>query len=57
MEKKYPSLKEWKIWGFVDGVKFRIEVPKDEEEQNAYYTAFKRTHVVNNVIAFDAMGR
>ena len=50
-------MEKWKIWGFVDGVKFKVEQPKDAAEQNAYYTAFKRCHVVNNVIAFDALGK
>ena len=49
--RKYPTLSSFNIWGFVDGVKFRVQRPKDEAEQNAYYTAFKKMHVINNVVA------
>ena len=54
--RKYPTLAEYNVWGWVDGVKFKVKVPKDSR-QNAYYTAFKKMHVVNNVVAFDATGR
>ena len=44
--RKYPTLAEYNVWGWVDGVKFKVKVPKDSR-QNAYYTAFKKMHVVN----------
>ena len=31
---KYPALAAYNIWGFSDGVKFRVEVSLDEQEQS-----------------------
>lgn len=56
LAKKFPGLDEYQIWGFVDGVKLPILEPFGEEVQNAYYTSFKRAHVINNVLVFDTQG-
>ena len=34
----FMTMKKWKIWGFVNGVKFKVMQPKDEAEQNTYHT-------------------
>ena len=50
------QLNDYNVWGFVDGVFFQIQNPRDEATQNAYYNSWRAYCSVTNVIVFTPDG-
>eukprot|EP00944_MAST-04C_sp_MAST-4C-sp1_P004341 g4341.t1 len=54
---KYPRLRNYKIWGFMDGFKSNTMRPKNDNVQSANYSGYVGKHCVNNVLLMDVLGK
>ena len=45
-----------RIWGFVDGMKLRMDKPSDSEVQRLWYSQYKKYHCTSNIFLFCADG-
>eukprot|EP00957_Ditylum_brightwellii_P131292 10013307-Ditylum_brightwellii.AAC.1 len=56
MGKKYPLLREERVFGATDGLKLYLQQSSDYVIQNVFYNSWKHDHYVTNIFLFTPDG-